>query len=162
MTRALFALLTSLAVAGAIVAGSESAAFAAPAPGRITFLAATCPANSSMYQRVVAGQDPSSGENGTAADPADIPAYGCSAASGMGLFLLAGSTAQSAFMDEALTKAVTVSPTESGPAGATVIPSGATVYVPGGVAQTRRFSVSNYPTTITTRAAMPARRSRAR
>lgn len=155
MKRAFFALLTAITFAATLAGGHALPASAAAAPGRITLLAATCPSSSSMYQRVVAGQDPSSGENGNAADPADIAAYGCSPVSGLGFFLLANSTARSVFTDQALTNAATVSSTESGAAGATILPAGSTVYVPGGVAQTRRFSVWNYPTTITARAAMP-------
>lgn len=155
MTRKFTALLTASILGVAFVLANAIPAVAATAPGKITFLAATCPASSSLYQRVVAGQDPYSNENGNAADPADITAYGCARTSGLGFFLLANSTAQSVFTDEALTHAATVSSTETGPAGATIISAGTTVYVPGGVAQSRRFSVSNYPTTITARAAMP-------
>ncbi len=155
MNRAFVALLTALTL-GALLPGSKAPpAFAATAPGRITFLAASCPASSSMYQRVAAGQDPNSNENGNAADPADIAAYGCAPTGSLGFFLLANSTEKSLFLDDGLTKATAVSSSESGPAGATIIQSGATAFVPGGVAQTRRFSVANYPTTITSRAAMP-------
>ncbi|MCC6960833.1 MAG: hypothetical protein IT301_13395, partial [Dehalococcoidia bacterium] len=155
MTRT-FALLLSVFAAAAVWFGTGAApAAAADPPGKLTFLAATCPASSSMYQRVAAGQDPNSGENGSPAVPADIAAYGCTPSSGLGFFLLAGSTANSIFLDEALTDAATLSPTTSSAGAATIIPSGTTTYVPGGVAQTRRISVSNYPTTITTRAAMP-------
>lgn len=155
MNRVFFAVLGAMALAAGVFGAGLHVAEAATAPGKITFLAATCPATSSMYQRVVTGQDPNSGENGNPADPADIAAYGCTPSSGLGFFLLANSTAQSLFLDPELTNAVTASSTQSGPAGATVISSGTTAYLPGGVAQTRRFSVSNYPTTITARAAMP-------
>ncbi len=155
MNRVFFAVLGAMALAAGVFGAGLHVAEAATPPGKITFLAATCPATSSMYQRVVAGQDPNSGENGNPADPADIAAYGCTPSSGLGFFLLANSTAQSLFLDPELTNAVTASSTQSGPAGATIIASGTTAYVPGGVAQTRRFSVSNYPTTITARAAMP-------
>ena len=130
-------------------------ATAQTAPGTITFLGASCPSSSSMYQRVTAGQDPNSNENGSPAAPSDISAYGCTPAGRLGFFLLGGSTAKSVFLDSALTTPVTVSSSASGNTGGTVITSGTAVYVPGGVAQVRRFSVSSYPTTVTTRAAMP-------
>ncbi|MEO8538629.1 MAG: hypothetical protein ABI577_02735 [bacterium] len=156
MSRKLGIALVALAFGITSLLNLASPVSAAVAPGRITFLAASCPSNSSMYSRVVAGQDPNSNENGNGADPADISAYGCSQVTGVGLFLLANSTSGSVFLDESLQQAATVSSSEDGPAGgATIIAAGTTVYVPGDVAQTRRFSVSNYPVTISSRAAMP-------
>lgn len=141
---------------GLLGVGAPGSSAAAGAPARITFLAASCPASSSMYSRVASGQDPNSNENGTAAAPADIAAYGCSASGRPGFFLLANSTSGSLFLDEALTQAMVVSSVETGAAGgATIVQAGSTVYTPGDTAQTRRLSVSNYPTTITARAAMP-------
>lgn len=129
---------------------------AAEAPARVTFLAATCPSSSSMYTRVAAGQDPNSNENGTAAAASDIAAYGCSETSGLGFFMLSSSDADSVFLDEGLSSAAKRADSDGGPTGApTIFETGQTVYAPGTSSQTRRFSVSSYPTTITTRAAMP-------
>ncbi|MBK9545109.1 MAG: hypothetical protein IPO51_04450 [Dehalococcoidia bacterium] len=75
--KVLVAALVVLAAALGVASGM-TAAGAAAAPARLTFLAATCPGSSSMYTRVAAGKDPNSNENGTAAAPSDISAYGCS------------------------------------------------------------------------------------
>ncbi|MGB4863638.1 MAG: hypothetical protein WBO97_14370, partial [Tepidiformaceae bacterium] len=129
---------------------------AAGEPARITFLTATCPASSSMYTRVLAGQDPTSNENGTPADPSDIAAYGCTPSGGLGLFMLASSTADSVFLDAALSQPASKSASDGGPTGSpTIINAGSTVYAPGNSAQIRRFSVADYPTTSVSRAAMP-------
>jgi len=108
-----------------------------------------------MYTRVVAGQDPTSNENGGPAAPSDISAYGCSPTSGYSVFLLGSSTADSAFLDEGMTKPVVRSASDSYDGAATTVSAGTTLYVPAGVSQARRFSSSNFPTTITARAAMP-------
>lgn len=109
-----------------------------------------------MYTRVAAGQDPTSNENGSPASPNDIAAYGCTQTTGLSFFELGGSTAGSVFLDSQLTTAFSVSTSASGPAGGpTTVLAGGTTYVPGGVSQVRRFSVNNYPTTVTSRAAMP-------
>lgn len=132
-------------------------AIAAPkdGPAKLTFLAASCPASSSMYQRKTAGQDPSSNDNGSPAAPGDISAYGCTPMSGLNLFFLGDSTAGSAFIDEGLQKSVALSSSESSFSGATLIPAGSSVYLPGGKAQTRRVSVREYPTTLITTAPLP-------
>lgn len=109
-----------------------------------------------MYTRVAAGQDPTSNENGTPAAPSDIAAYGCSETTGLNFFLLSSSNADSVFLDEGLTNAAQPASTDNGPTGSpTLFSTGDTVYAPGASAQARRFSASTYPTTVTTRAAMP-------
>ncbi|MBK7329030.1 MAG: hypothetical protein IPI85_08110 [Dehalococcoidia bacterium] len=86
----------------------------------------------------------------------DIAAYGCTQTTGLSFFELGGSTAGSVFLDSQLTTAFSVSTSANGPAGGpTPVLAGGTTYVPGGVSQIRRFSVNNYPTTVTSRAAMP-------
>ncbi|HQZ87053.1 MAG TPA: hypothetical protein PLB21_15690, partial [Actinomycetota bacterium] len=153
--KVLVAALVLLAAALGVASGM-TAAGAAAAPARLTFLAATCPGSSSMYTRVAAGQDPTSNENGSPASPNDIAAYGCTQTTGLSFFELGGSTAGSVFLDSQLTTAFSVSTSASGPAGGpTTVLAGGTTYVPGGVSQVRRFSVNNYPTTVTSRAAMP-------
>ena len=153
--KVLVAALVLLAAALDAASGM-TAAGAAAAPARLTFLAATCPGSSSMYTRVAAGKDPNSNENGTAAAPSDISAYGCSPRTGLAFFELGGSTPSSLFVDPELKSPFSVSTSANGPAGGpTTILAGGTAYLPAGVSQIRRFSVNNYPTTVTSRAAMP-------
>lgn len=156
MNRAVCLGAAVLAFALMLAIGPATDSRAAGAPAKITFLAASCPGTSTMYTRVAAGQDPRSNDHGTPAMPSDIEAYGCSPASGLGFFLLGGSASGSLFEDEGLTRAFTVSASSSGPSGgATTVQAGATAFAPGGVNQARRLSVNAYPTTVTTRAAMP-------
>ncbi|MBK6320129.1 MAG: hypothetical protein IPF51_15440 [Dehalococcoidia bacterium] len=69
---------------------------------------------------------------------------------------MAAQPPSSLFVDPELKSPFSVSTSANGPAGGpTTILAGGTAYLPAGVSQIRRFSVNNYPTTVTSRAAMP-------
>lgn len=128
------AAVLALVMALLLARPGSMAASAAPAAGvPITFLVASCSPDSSMYTRVVAGQDPTSSDNGTpSAVPSDIPAYGCTAGGGAyTLALLPASTPGATFSDSSLTTVVT-------PGGPGITP-GQSFYVVSGKAATRQF-----------------------
>ncbi|MGH2632828.1 MAG: hypothetical protein ACRDG3_05400, partial [Tepidiformaceae bacterium] len=128
VVAALVAVGSSLAPLGATSALAQQGP-AVP----ITFLVASCAPDSSMYTRVVGGQDPTSGENGSgSAEPADMAAYGCTpGGGGYTLALLGASTMGGTFSDSALTTPVTAS--------SPGIASGQSFYVVSGQAATRQF-----------------------
>lgn len=156
MKRALL-LAVAASLAAVVILPAAASAAKPPNTASITFLSATCPTSSAIYQARLAGRDPVSADNGTStAQPADIAAYGCSETGDGKIYLLGGSTPQSVFLDERLATAAVASGSDSAADGsATVFASGQTVYVPAGMSATRRFASAGHTATVSTAAPLP-------
>jgi len=150
-------LAVAASLAAVVILPSAASAAKPPKTASITFLSASCPSSSAIYQARMAGRDPNSADNGTStAEPADIAAYGCSETRDAKIYLLGGSTPDSVFLDDALTTAAVASGSDSAADGsATVFASGQTVYVPAGMSATRRFASAGHTATVSTAAPLP-------
>lgn len=156
MKRALL-FVAAASLAALVVLPSAASAAKPPKTASITFLSATCPSESAIYQARLAGRDPVSADNGTAtAEPADIAAYGCSETRDAKIYLLGGSTPDSVFLDGDLAAAAVASGSDAAADGsATVFAAGQTVYVPAGMSATRRFASAGHTATVSTAAPLP-------
>ena len=113
----------------------------------ITFLTASCSAESAMALAVTGGKDPKSADNGTKeAVPSDIEAYGCKLVrASYHLYLFGSSTADGTYLDAALTAVARTNANDDAWDGAaSTIAAGGSFYAAPGKSAIRRFSIAEY------------------